>query len=60
MRENLDQPVHILVLVSTDDSTIFCPADRGFRYTSGLAGQSGLNVDCNRQVCAAIGDGRRH
>lgn len=57
-RENLNQPVHILILVSIDDSTIFQPADGRFGYARGLAGQSGLNVDCNRHIDAAIGDGR--
>lgn len=57
-RENLNQPVHILILVSIDGSTIFQPADGGFGYAGGLAGQSGLNVDCNRHIDTAIGDGR--
>lgn len=57
--ENLDQPVHILVLVSIDDSTIFHPADRGFRNTSGLTRQCGLNVDCNCYICVSVSDGRR-
>lgn len=57
--ENLDQPVHILVLVSVEGSPIFHPADGGFGYTGGLAGQGGLNVDCDCHVGAAVSDGRR-
>ena len=60
MRENLDQPVHILILVSIDGLAIFPPAHSGFGYASGLAGQSGLNVDSNRHINAAVGDGWRH
>lgn len=56
---NLDQPVHILVLVSIDGSTIFHPTDGGFGYASGLTGQGGLNVDCNCHIGASISDGRR-
>lgn len=60
MGENLDQPVHILILVSIDGLTIFHPTDSGFGYAGGLAGQSGLNVDSNRHINAAVSDGRRH
>lgn len=58
--ENLDQPVHILILVSVDGSTIFHPADGGFGNAGGLAGQGGLNVDCNRHIVTAVSDGRRN
>ncbi len=59
-RENLDQPVHVLVLVSIDGSTVFHPADCGFWYASGLAGQGGLNVDCDCHIGAAISNRRRN
>lgn len=57
--ENLDQPVHILILVSIDDSTIFLPRHSGLGYAWGLAGQSGLNIDRNRHIQTTVRDGRR-
>ena len=59
-RKNLDQPVHILVLVGVHGSTILRPADRGFGDAAGLTGQSGLHVDCDRDVGASLSDRRRH
>lgn len=59
-RENLDQPVHILVLVSVDGSTIFLPADSGFGYAGGVAGQGGLNVDCDCYIGATVSNRRRN
>lgn len=52
-------PVHILVLVCVDGSTILRPADGGFGDAGGLAGQGGLNVDCDSHIVAAVSDGRR-
>lgn len=52
-------PVHILVLVRVDGSTVLRPAHGGFGDAGGLAGQGGLNVDCDRHIVAALSDGRR-
>lgn len=52
-------PVHILVLVRVDDSTVLRPADGGSGDAGGLAGQGGLNVDCDGHIVAALSDGRR-
>lgn len=57
--ESPDQPVHILILVSIDDLTVFHPCHGGLGYARGLAGQSGLNVDRNRHIQTTIRDGRR-
>lgn len=58
-RGNLDLPVHILVLIRVDGSTVLPPADGGFGDAGGLAGQGGLNVDCDRHIVAALSDGWR-
>lgn len=59
-REKLDRPVHVLVLIRVDGSTVLRPADGGFGDAGGLAGQGGLNVDCDRHIVAALSDGWRH
>jgi len=56
--ENVDQPVQVLVLVGVEGSSVLPPADGGFGNAGGLAGQRGLNVDRDRDVGAAVGDGR--
>lgn len=58
--ESLDEPVHILILVSVDDSTVFHPCHSGLGDARGLAGQRGLNIDCNSHIQTSIRDGRRH
>lgn len=57
--ENLDQPVHILVLVCTDGPSIFHPADGGFGYPCGLTRQGGLDVYCYCHIVTALGYRRR-
>lgn len=57
--ESRDQPVHILILVSIDDSTVFQPCHSGLGCARGLAGQRGLNIDCNHHIQRTIRDGRR-
>lgn len=59
-REKLDRPVHVLVLIRVDGSAVLRPADGGFGDAGGLAGQGGLNVDCDRHIVAALSDGWRH
>lgn len=54
-----DLPVHVLVLIRVDSPTVLPPAHGGFGDPGGLAGQGGLNVDCDRHIVTALSDGWR-